>query len=140
MDGHRSPQVEPTGKVVKFPPLALRQKANASGAKVYQASVLEQRRRRAGKWLDAAWMVLAWIVAAAQLSVAIVHHQIFGTLSSMAFVVVVSLPLLRMGEILGAVRGAMAALKRMRTPRRSASAEVHSPAFDWKKRANQSID
>src|SRR6266404_312847 len=104
MERHRNPQVDATGKVLRFPPISAGRAPTASDvAEVNQARVLRRREKRSALWIDGAWVLLAWIVAVCRLRLAIMQHEVFGAEASMAFLVVVLMPLMRAPRIIAVV-------------------------------------
>jgi hypothetical protein len=84
-----------------------------------------RRQRRAAAWLNGTWVLLAWTVAVDRLWLAIKHHQVFGAETSIAFLVVVVLPLMRGPKLVRAMWPAAVALRRASAARRDANGEPH---------------
>ena len=121
MSQHRNPQ-ERSAKILRFPLLRSRRAVtSADDAEVNDPRVLERRRRRAAAWLGGACGLLAWIVALSRLRFATLHHEVFGVESTMAFLVVVSMPLIHAGRLATSFREALSALRRVSTSRRGAA-------------------
>jgi hypothetical protein len=120
MDVQRKPLSERVGKILKFPLLGPKRGAHASGrASVLEARIFERRRRRLAQWINGIWMLLAWAVSAFRVRFAIGHHQVFDAEASIAFVVVVLMPLMLAPKIITAIREAILALRRARTDRKA---------------------
>jgi hypothetical protein len=120
MDSHRRPLSERVGKILKFPLLRPKRGAHASAhASAIEAQRFELRRRRLAQWLNGLWMLLAWIVSALRLRVAIVHHQVFDVETSIAFVVVLLMPLMLTPKIATAIRDAIVFMRRARKARKA---------------------
>jgi len=125
-------QVTGPGKILRLPLFRPRRAATPLDAKVSEAHVLQSRRRRAIAWVSGAWALLAWTVAACELRLPVMHHEVFGVETMMAFLVVVSMPLVHAGRIANAARQAVVGLRRATTGRRGAEpkgAEAHPTAF-----------
>ena len=123
MEQRRGNEIEPGAKVLKFRSLRPRRGRVVTASEVAQikeARVLQSRRQKIAAWLNEAWMVLAWIVALSLLTPALSHHRVFNIELSMAFVLAISLPMMRGGRIASAVRAALAGLSLRRRARREA--------------------
>jgi hypothetical protein len=133
MDRHQDPQVEKAGRILKFPLLRSKRAAAANeAAKISEARVLDHRRRRITAWISGVWILLAWTVAACQLRLPVLHHQVFGAETIAAFLVVVLMPIVQAGKIASAARRAVVVLRRATSDRRGAEpkgAEPHPPAL-----------
>jgi hypothetical protein len=62
--------------------------------------------------MNVTWVLLAWTVAACQLRLPVMQHQVFGAETIAAFVVVVMLPIMQAGRIAQVARQTISALKR----------------------------
>jgi hypothetical protein len=111
MEPPENPGVETTRKVITFPPPAAETEARAGGAvRVTEAEAM-RRRRQLAQWLDGMWLLFAWILAASRLSFAVSHRQVFGAEASTAFLLVVSMPLIRARRVAAKLRGAISVLR-----------------------------
>jgi hypothetical protein len=76
--------------------------------------------------MSGAWVSLAWIVSILRLRLAVTHHEVFDFETSLAFLVVVLMPIPYATRIAAAVRAGQSALERIRTARRSEQARPAS--------------
>ena len=119
MDRDRDPPVETTGKVLTFPFHGAEPEVAAAGvAGLDDARAAARRGRLSAAWIDGAWVLLATILAGYRVWIAVAHRQVFGAEASAAFVLVVSMPLIRARRIVAAVGRAVAALRRRPSPGR----------------------
>jgi uncharacterized membrane protein len=95
----------------------------ADVAQVREANALRRRQERAASWMNRIVLLLAWIVAVCRLELALTHHEVFGVVASMAFLVAVLMPLVHARSIAVAVREVAVELRRGRTERRKAEFE-----------------
>jgi hypothetical protein len=110
----REPPVEPTGKVLTFPS-ADRQPESTEEALARVAAAVRGEPRRGQRWvewIDGAWVLLASVIAACRVWSAAEHREVFGVQASIAFALVVSVPVILARRILAALRHAGAARRR----------------------------
>jgi hypothetical protein len=113
MDRHRHSEIEARGNVLKFRPLrAGRPATTADVARAKEEQSLRHREQRLAVWVVRIWMLLAWLVALSRLRLALAHHEVFRADASVAFVVAVIIPIMRIKSIVAVLREAVAAVRR----------------------------
>lgn len=95
MPSDRNPDVETPRKVITFPPPAPEGGANTADAAGVNARTRWRRQQRLTAWFEGLWALLAWVLAASRLRWTVAHREVFGPEAVIAFVLVVSMLLLR---------------------------------------------
>jgi hypothetical protein len=139
MDRHRNPPFETTGKVVRIVPKRRGRPTTLDVAMVNEERAMRRREQRAVVWLDGAWAVLAWTVSVFRLRLAVVHHEVFGLETTLAFLVAVALPFLKGRRIVAGVRTAAIALKQARARRAARHDRNDEPTADRQGRAGRPL-
>lgn len=96
------PPVGATGKVIQFP-LVARHAAPPPpwpSVEAVAAPAPARRIRRWDQWGVHLWLVAAWLVAFDHLQHAVARREVFGVLDSLAFLVAVVMPILRIRALL----------------------------------------
>jgi hypothetical protein len=110
MDRPGEPRVETTGKVLTFPTPGAEPEVDGTGTAEVNAAHARRLKRGLGAWFEGTWVLLAWILVARRLSSAVRHREVFGVEDSTAFLLVVSMPLIRARRIAAALGHAARAL------------------------------
>ncbi len=126
MDRHRDPPFEPRGKLLWIVPRRRRPATTVDVALVQHERAQRRKDERVAAWLRGAWVLMAWIVSVSRLRLGVARHEVFGVESTLAFLVVISLPLLHGRRVVSAVRMAVKALRRARAAHRSSRAQDES--------------
>jgi len=66
--------------------------------------------------LGGVWVALAWSLAVSEVSTAIARHERFGLVTSLAFLIAISMPMIQARRAIAGARGAIAVLRRIAGP------------------------
>jgi hypothetical protein len=111
MDEPQKPDAETTRKPLVFPSQDVDADAGAASVARIEGARATLLRRRRMEWLEGTWVILAWIVAANRVSFTVRQREVFGFEAMTAFLLVVSMPIIRAPYIAAAVRGIVRALR-----------------------------
>lgn len=102
MTRHSDPKASATGKVIPFPraPRPIAAQVLPPAIKRSERPTPPRRIRRWDQWGVHIWLTAAWLVAFDHLRQAVARHEVFGTLDSLAFLVAVVMPILRIRALL----------------------------------------
>ena len=117
MASERDAERQPRGKVLLFRRLLSGRSSAGKEAKALEAEHAARiRRARVALWFNRAWIVAAWFIAASRVHRASVSREVFGVEASLAFVVAVAVPLVRVRALAAVVGEVATALRRRRLP------------------------
>jgi hypothetical protein len=114
MHHHRTPQIESMGKLLAFPVPTRRRgwiEIEDGRAGKLAAASLARKLARSDVWSVRVWLILAWVLAAGRVHLAATQHEVFGLEASLAFVVMVVMPVVRAPNIARVVADGVRALK-----------------------------
>ena len=127
MSRPRNPEIEPMGKLLAFPPRARSGIPSAAESVRAACAAVDRRRQQLAQWTGRFWIVLAWLVAVDRLHVAASHGEAFDVPDTLAFLVAVVMPLVRVRSIFVLVcAGGRALRDAVRARSRSADADSHA--------------
>jgi hypothetical protein len=112
MDPRRNPSVAGQGNVLLFPSRSEHRLPKSEGARAKEERALRNRQRQMSAWSRTAWLLMAWSVAMFRVGSAIRHREVFGLEASLAFVVVVWMPILYGKSFVGAIRRGIIVVRR----------------------------
>jgi hypothetical protein len=95
MEGHEDQGARPPRKVVTLRPRAPAPEGGRGAQARPDARKLWSRRQALARWIDAFWVLLASALAASRTWDALERHEVFGLEASVAFVLLVSIPIIR---------------------------------------------
>ena len=98
---HSDPKASATGKVIPFPRVARPLPPPVFAVEQSEPAASPPRRiRHWDQWGVHLWLLAAWLVAFDHLQQAVARHAVFGPLDSLAFLVAVVMPILRIRALL----------------------------------------
>jgi hypothetical protein len=107
------PQIQPKkGKLLAFRARPRSSHALPAGsARGTGCAGVERRVQLADQWSAQIWLLLAWLLAASRLHLAAAEHEVFGPEATLAFLLAVVMPIVRVRKLARALHTAVQLLR-----------------------------